>query len=279
MNKYIKLIISISILFSFNKTANTQNNIVITDSLFISGIYKVILTNNTEFIGEVLYTDSTTIKFNISGYTNIVNKNKIKRIEIPNKFSLKLKGNSKFRNIFMVNASFNLPTGAVQDIQAPGFGIHASVYHLFDRVFGIGSDISYNKFYGKSLQTYYSETYETEGFSYFKLSANLIAGNFKPGNKFLIYGLMGIGLSYFTEGKTSVTYNDPYYYSYTYTYDDNSGINFHYGVGAGITYLTSKQLGINFEVQFNKLNNSRPYYYEDGFNGYYSFKLGCMFTK
>jgi len=284
MIKILKLAFIISMVCINYSTVNSQNNIVNIDSLIISGIYKITLLNNSEFIGEVIYTDKTTIKFNISDFISTVMKSEIKQIEIPNKyypefddyqFDIRKEDEKKFRNVFFLNASFNLPTGGIKEVYNPGFGIHASVYHMFDHVFGLGPEISYNNFYGSKSQYYYQEVRESDGFSCLKFNANLIAGNFNPGNRFLFYGLLGVGLGYYNEGKTKVNYIDPYNnYNYSHIDEGYSGINFNYGAGAGFSYMLSKLLGINIEIQFNKVSSFNYYYYYDGFNGYFSFKAG-----
>jgi hypothetical protein len=276
------------VVFSLNYgISNAQNTEVNVDSLITSGIYKVTLTDNTEFTGEVVHSEKTRITFRISESIRTILKSQIKLVVIPRNYFPEMSDQMteessadeiKFKNIFLLSGGFNLPTGGASDAFSPGFGLNGSVFHMFDQVIGIGSELSYNNFYSSSFTTNYYETYKTDGFWNVKLSVNLIAGNFKPGNGIIFYGLFGIGLGYRNEGKTSVTYNDPFYsYAYHYAFEGAEGLDFHYGAGTGISYLLSKNLGLNFEVQFSKLNTSGQYYgYDDGFKGYFSFKAGIM---
>lgn len=290
----IRFAIMLAVIFSA-ELSFSQGREVALDSLMIGGIYEVLTTDGRQFLGELLSRDTSGLRFNTDEDILDVKPGQIKMVRIPyfnldrsSEVSENELQKKKFRFMGFVNAGISMPTGAFGDIHKTGFGINASIYHLFDRLMGIGTEMQFNMFPG-DVYTYrnsYSESrYQSESYSIYSFKANLLVGNLRPEDYLIAYGLFGVGLQYYSEGSVTSTYIhfDPYYpYTYSSTSPDISGLSFLFGAGAGISYKISKKIRINGELQFNKLPkldyNFSHDYGSNEFDGYFSFKTGIMYT-
>lgn len=199
-------------------------------------------------------------------------------------------GESKFRFISSLQTGINIPLNNFGKNFGAGIGFQISVYSPFNRTIGAGMEFQLNHFSGKE---FHSNIYSVEelinngGFNTYFLKFNFLIGNLNPKNKFVYYGLFGVGGEYYSghlNSETS-TYYDPFsnqYFTYSYQYNTNSYFSFIYGAGLGAFYKISGMFGVNCEIQYNKLPNQDNFYHLDGGNeyaGFLSVKVGIMYTK
>jgi hypothetical protein len=267
------------------------------DTLIVGGIYRILLSGGKEYTGELTAKGDSTIEIEVDNVRITLGKNRIKAIDIAGvvfdgnniESPISIRNEKKFKLISSFQAGINIPTSNFGEIHKSGFGIHLSAYHLFDRTMGAGAEIQYNNFPGNEFS--YDYIYEdvrtrTGSLDEYALKLNFLAGNLNPENKMIFYGLFGIGFQYYTEGemKSTRTYFDPYsneYFTDQMSLHGESGIAFLYGVGGGAFYKSSEKIGINVEIQFNKLPNEDRYFYGysgDKFDGYFSIKAGITYT-
>ena len=292
----IKIVLNLSItlvlLFS-SEHLYTQGKIVDLDSLFSGGVYNVFLLEGTQFQGEFISQDSLRLKFDVAGDIKEIGLEQIKYVQIPDFHTYSSEEESvysfqfrakKFSLMGWINAGISTPTGDFDDIHENGFCITVSIYHLFDRLMGVGTELQYNIFPG-DIYVYndgYSESRsQSESYSIYSLKVNLLVGNLRPEDYLIIYGLFGVGLHYYLDGTVISTYSHPYG-TYTYVSPSNSGLSFLFGAGTGMSYKISNKIRLNGELQYNKLPrldyNFAHNYESNDFDGYFSFKAGIIYT-
>ncbi|MBK8552292.1 MAG: hypothetical protein IPL53_14995 [Ignavibacteria bacterium] len=260
------------------------------DTLITGGYYSVQLTNGKQITGEltvkgdsniIIQTQSDIISLSKSSIISImIAKSDFEESEIEEL----IYNERKFRLLSSFQAGIDLPTGDFGNTYKNGFGIQTSVYHLFDMTTGFGAELQWNNFPGSSYtnNTGYSTVTNTWGsYNLIMLKMNFIAGSLDPKNKMVVYGLFGIGFQYYNEGDRM--YKEIYQnYSSEHEYPQEAGVAFLYGAGLGGFYKISKKIGINCEIQYNKIPAPEYDYYSTGeneFNGYFSIKAGLMYTK
>ena len=292
-SKFYLLIAAILVLFFPLELSYSQENKVSLDSLKSGGIYSIILANGKQFNGEFISRDSSSLTFNDQGRLKRIKIVQIAAMLTPEYLlddNLEISDNTsllnlnKFRSMLFFNTGISIPTGTFKDIHKAGFGFNASVYHMFDRLIGIGAEFQYNIFPGEVYTTKendYVIRSESESYSLYSFKANLMIGNFCPEDNFIVYGLFGVGLHYYTDGSVT-TISSHQFGTYTDIFPGNSGLSFLFGAGTGLSYRISKKIRINGELQYDKLPkldyNFAHDYDSNDFDGYFSFRIGIMYT-
>lgn len=264
-----------------------------TDTLMAGGFYRFVLTDGRVITGEFSGYRNSDLRILTGNEFIVIKKETIKSIEIPRSFNGEEKiktGNSvirrnEFSMIGSVQTGVAIPTGDFSNVYSTSSGFQISAYELFSRVTGIGFEFQYNHFHGTPVQyevyQYYYLKTEHGNYNSSMLKLNFIIGNLNPGSPVVFYGLFGIGAQLNSEGdyKTTTVYNST---SYESKNNGNSGFSLMYGAGVGTFYKVSRYIGINLELQYNKLSGEdfySDYYESNGRNGFYSIKAGIMYTS
>ncbi|MBK7159773.1 MAG: hypothetical protein IPH77_14865 [Ignavibacteria bacterium] len=281
MKKIIFLIALITAGFSIlSSDIYAQKEILLNkDTLITGGIYSIELTDGRTITGEITSIRDSSIGIRVGKENFIFRKEIIKRIMIGGSNIREVKiitidsvhEGKKFKFIGSLLSGLAIPAADFKKTYSTSSGFQISGYQLISKVTGIGGEFQYNNFHG--TVSYYTEPYstdkiETESFNSYMFKFNILAGDLKPENKFVYYFMFGIGLQINSEGNidsTHITYNT----SDTYKEESYKGITLFYGLGTGSFYKISRYIGINLELQFNKIKK---------YNGFYSIKGGIMFT-
>lgn len=166
----------------------------------------------------------------------------------------------KFNFLASMLGGISIPTGDGAEYYQPGFNFQISGYYLFNRTIGIGTDFQFNNIPGSETYYFYPYNYnwyssvQGSGFEFYTLKFNTVIGNFHPENKTVFYVLFGVGLQHRTSSSNE--------------------IEFSYGAGGGFFYKIEDEIGINGEIQYNKLNE-----YSGSGDGIISLKAGLIYTK
>lgn len=282
------------------------------DTLVIGGIYKIILTDGRMTEGELLSNKDSVIVLRTEDQNQVIRKINIQAIEIPDAFNDQYQidnssdnstivpsdnsaenstdisntssNKKKFKMIGSVQAGLAIPTSDLKTVYSTSSGFQLSAYKLFSRVTGLGFEFQYNNFHGKTYynttQTYSYEKVETSGYNSYMFKINYLTGDLRPEIDFVFYFLIGLGMQFNSEGQvksTIVTYNS----SNTYTDNGTAGPRFIYGLGIGSFYKVNRTIGINAELQFDKVPSDNYYYTgSDGaMVGFFSIKAGITYTN
>lgn len=258
-SKFYLLIAAILVLSFPLELSYSQENKVSLDSLKSGGIYSITLINGKQFKGEFINGDSSTLTFDVQGRIRRIKIVQVASVHIPEYLindnpetsdNISESMGKEFLFIGLVNAGISVPTGAFNDSYKTGFSMNLSIYHLFDRLMGAGTEFQYN-YFSAVINTY------KESYSNFSIKINLLIGNLRPEDNFILYGLFGVGLRY------------------------SGYLTSFYGTGTGLSYKVLKKIRINGELQFNKLNQSDFKLNENepgGICGYISFRVGIMYA-
>ncbi len=292
MKKLIFLIALITFGFSIlSSDIYAQKEILLNkDSLITGGIYSIELTDGRTITGEITSIRDSSIGIRVGKENFIFRKEIIKRVMIGGSKIREVKiitidsvyERKKFKFIGSVQSGLALPTADFNKAYSASSGFQLSAYQFFNNVTGLGGEFQYNNFHG--TVNYYTETYstekiETESYNSYMFKVNLLIGNLRPEDKFVLYFMFGIGLQFNSEGSvysTHITYNT----SNTSKVESYKGTAAFYGLGIGSFYKVSGKIGINLEIQFNKVSDQDFYYIgaDDKLDGFYSIKGGIMFT-
>jgi hypothetical protein len=286
------------------------------DTLIIGGIYKIILIGGKIYAGELLSNKDSVIVVRIESENLVIRKKNIRAIEIQDAFSEEysidnsnenspdvvtevlikdqdeyetdvpytLSNKKKFKMIGSVQAGLAIPTSDFKTVYSTSSGFQLSAYKLFSRVTGLGFEFQYNNFHGRvyynTTQTYSYEKVETSSYNSSMFKINYLMGDLRPEIDFVFYCLIGLGMQFNSEGQiksTIVTHST----SYEYTYNGTAGPRFIFGLGIGSFYKVNRTIGINVELQFDKMSADNFYYTgsDGGMVGFYSIKAGIMYTN
>lgn len=262
------------------------------DTLITGGFYTIVLTNEKKITGELSVNEDSIIVIQTeSGGIFRINKSRIKSIRIAKSDFDESKieelyseyDEIKFNLLSSFQAGVNFPTGNLGNTYKIGYGIQMTAYHLFDRTIGMGAEFQWNNFPGSSYTDpyFFNSTDTWDSYNLFMLKMNFIAGNLNPENKIVLYGLFGFGVEYLFEGDRTHT-NTYLNETNVELYPQEESAAFVYGLGIGGFYKISKKFGINCEIKFDKVPEPEYDYYftnDSGLNGYFSIKVGIMYTK
>jgi hypothetical protein len=256
--------------------------------IYIGEIYRVRLTDGRDITGEITGDRDSAVWLRVNSETLMFKKNEIKEIEIANPITDEYYNGvpnykhkeKKFKLLGSLQTGLAIPTGDFKTNYKTSSGFQIAAYTLFSTITGIGAEFQYNNFHGVvyyNKATYSYEKIETGSYNSSMIKCNFMIGNLKPENVAVYYFLLGIGLQYNSTGGVKSTYvtNSS---SQEYTFNSDNGTSFFFGLGTGFFVKTSKKIGINFELQYNKISNLPKYYIEGG-GGFFSIKAGIMYTN
>lgn len=282
------------------------------DTLIIGGFYNVELNDGDRYTGELISIKDSVFVFRIDDENLLIVRSNIRSIEIAEAFfdnrspensndnpefipvenqdnnkkevPYSLTGKKKFSMIGSVQSGFAIPTSDFKNVYSTSSGFQLSAYKLFSRATGLGFEFQYNNFHGRvyynTTEKYSYEKIETDSYNSYMFKINYLMGDLRPEIDFVFYLLLGLGMQFNSEGqiKSTIVRNSS---SNTMTYNGNAGSRFIYGLGIGSFYKVNRTIGINVELQFDKMSAGNFYYtgsYE-GIVGFYSIKAGIVYTN
>jgi len=289
INPFLSLVLLVLIslpVFSQNQTDVT--NIV------VGKTYKIVLFDDTEFIGKIIAADSVSVSIltdngskvtiprnNILYYTTDIN---------PSKYSyqLALLGGASF----LTNDSYVYEGGYLNNNKSgPNFNL-SFTYFLSD-VKAIKIDVGYT--YLKANYDYYYYAYYGESdplhqptvdggdIGMYGIKCNLLFGRFIPEERFQLSGAVGFGIHLNSIKSTTYTsYQRNYPDTSTWTkYTDynpaRTDVNALFCLGVSFGYRFSKHLGVRAEAEFDFISTSGIFFYGGGRN-YFPVRAGMFYS-
>jgi opacity protein-like surface antigen len=245
--------------------------------------YKIILFDDTEIIGRVISIDKNSVKIQTSsGETIHVLKENILYASTDltpkhYKFSFSLLGGT---SLLADNYYHYYYTSDKKSLS----GIHADITGLFylSDSKAIKLDMSYSHFKG---QDYTSESYggyppsyySSGSVTYFSFKPNIVLGYFKPKERFIGYGSLGIGIHYTKEGEWTEQWYNTYDSTYRiYTTPERSYVNAVFSLGGGVGYRITDNLGIHGEIEYNLITSDASFLFFGG-RGYFPLRIGVTY--
>jgi hypothetical protein len=258
-----------------------SQEIVDIDSLKNGKSYKIVLFDDRELIGQIISSDSLSIR--LKDNNNIY---RIKKDDIL-KISNEIQRTVPFL-ILNVNGGYSIVAGnyrsySSSSVQIKGFnlGVEGILPLSEYRAIRLGLDYSGLKKPGYTDTYYYLEnsgSYTKEEESNIRLISfrtDYLFGDFRSSKKFMYFFSAGAGVNFYHESAYSSysVHNDTIYYMSQNGERNSTSMIFAIGLYAG--YKISNKMGIQGQIEYNLIANEHIFDHLDG--GFFPFKLGFFY--